>query len=222
MLGRKIVALKYGESVYNENYILHGGNTGKMLPISFVIYLIQDGKRNILVDAGCNDKAGFDMSIYCEPKEVLKQYGITPEEIGDIVITHYHHDHIEAVKDYPNAVIHIQKAEYEKAKKYILDTQRVEVFEEEKTLASDLVIKRIGGHTKGSCIVLCKCKNQRYVFCGDECYIKECFEKQIPTGSSYNLEVSKRFIVDYGNGEYERLLFHDPGIMKGRLGYEYV
>ena len=46
--------------------------------------------------------------------------------------------------------------------------------------------------------------------------------KQIPTGSSYNLEVSKRFIVDYGNGEYERLLFHDPGIMKGRLGYEYV
>ena len=84
------------------------------------------------------------------------------------------------------------------------------------------MIKRIGGHTKGSCIVLCKCKNQRYVFCGDECYIKECFEKQIPTGSSYNLEVSKRFIVDYGNGEYKRLLFHDPGIMKGRLGYEYV
>ncbi len=222
MLDRKIVALKYGESVYNENYILHGGNPGKMLPISFVIYLIRDGKRNILVDAGCNDKAGFDMSVYCEPIELVKQYGLMPEDVTDIVITHHHHDHIEALKDYPNAVIHIQKDEYEKSKNYFWENQTVEVFDEEKSLAKDLTIKKVGGHTIGSCIVLYKCNDKQYVFCGDECYVKECFEKHIPTGSSYNLEVSKRFIVDYGNEQYERLLFHDPGIMKGQLGYEYV
>ena len=123
MLDRKIVVIKYGESIYNECYIFRGGNPNKMLPISFVIYLIQDGDRNMLVDVGCNDKAGFDMSIYCEPKEVLEQYGLKPEEITDIIITHHHHDHIEAAKDYPNATIHMQKTEYEKAKQYFSDTQ---------------------------------------------------------------------------------------------------
>ena len=58
-MARRIVVLKYGESVFNESYIFRGGCPEKMLPISFVIYLIQDDERNILVDAGCNDGAGF-------------------------------------------------------------------------------------------------------------------------------------------------------------------
>ena len=222
MLDRKIVTIKYGESIYNECYIFQGGNHDKMLPISFVIYLIQDGQRNILIDAGCNDKAGFDMSIYCEPKKVLEQYGLKPEEITDILITHHHHDHIEAVKDYPNATIYMQKDEYEKSKNYFAHTQKVELFDDEKILANDLVIKKVGGHAVGSCVVIYKCNDKNYVFCGDECYVKECFEKQIPTGASLNFEISRQFLKDYGNGAYELLLFHDPDILKGRLGFEYV
>ena len=181
---RKIVVLKYGESVFNESFIFQGGSPDKMLPISFAIYLIQDAGRNILIDAGCNDGAGFEMSVFDKPVNILKQYGVMPEDITDVVITHHHHDHIEAVKDYPNAVVHMQRDEYNLGKNYIPQDMKLELFDDEKLLAEDLIVKKIGGHSIGSCIVLCKCDSKNYVFCGDECYVHACFEYTIPTGSN--------------------------------------
>lgn len=39
-------------------------------------------------------------------------------------------------------------------------------------------------------------------------------------GSCYDVKVSKKFVCDYGNGQYELLLFHDQEILKGQVGYE--
>ena len=99
----KIIAVKYGESVFGENYIFKGGNKDKLLPISFTIYLIQTEEKNILVDVGCDDGAGFMMSVFKKAAEVLEEYGLAPTDITDVVITHSHHDHIEAIKYYCKA-----------------------------------------------------------------------------------------------------------------------
>lgn len=112
-----IVALKYGESVFGENYIFKSGRKDVLLPISFTIYLIQTENKNILVDVGCDDGAGFEMSLFKKPVVVLKEYGLSPTDITDVIITHSHHDHIEAIRYYENATIHIQKDEYTAAKK---------------------------------------------------------------------------------------------------------
>jgi len=77
------------------------------LPITFTIYLIQTENKNILVDIGCDDGAGFEMSIFKKPVDVLKESGLSPNDITDVIITHSHHDHIEAIKYYGNAIIHI-------------------------------------------------------------------------------------------------------------------
>ena len=70
----KIIALKYGETVLEEGDIFEGGNPDIYLPISFTVYLIQTQGKNILVDAGCDDGAGFVMSIFKTPVEVLREY----------------------------------------------------------------------------------------------------------------------------------------------------
>ena len=57
----KLTVFKYGESVYNECYLFAGGDPDRLLPISFVFYLIETGDRRLLVDVGCNDGAGFEM-----------------------------------------------------------------------------------------------------------------------------------------------------------------
>ena len=49
----KITALKYGESVFSKRLIFEDDTSDELLPISFVIYLIQTEDKNILVDAGC-------------------------------------------------------------------------------------------------------------------------------------------------------------------------
>lgn len=221
-INRRIIALKYGESIYNEHFIFAGGNPKTMLPISFVFYLIQDGERNILIDVGCSDGGGFVMSCFCRPTEALKDYGISPEEITDVVITHHHYDHIESIGVYTNAVIHIQKDEYMLGKKYIPDGFQVQIFESEAILAEGLIVKKIGGHSAGSSIVICQSNDREYVFCGDECYVKACFERKIPTGSSCNPEISRQFIQEYGNGNYKLILFHDSDIMKGETGHKII
>ncbi|MGN0494531.1 MAG: hypothetical protein ACI4F7_12860, partial [Acutalibacteraceae bacterium] len=48
-----------------------------------------------------------------------------------------------------------------------------------------------------------------YIIAGDECYMRECLEKQIPTGSSYNPEKSRAFIQKFAVEGYTVLLCHD-------------
>ncbi len=218
----RIVVFKYGESVYNESFIFSGGDPDKMLPISFVFYLIQTKGKNILVDVGCNDGAGFEMKRFCKPVEALKSYGLKPEEITDVVITHAHHDHIEAIGAYKNAVIHIQESEYETGQDYFPAEAKVCRFKGECLLCPNVLLKEIGGHSKGSSIVICELDEKQYVLCGDECYVKACFAQKIPTGSSCDPVLSEAFVLEYSKSQYVPLLFHDPDILTGRLGYDIV
>ncbi len=211
----KIVALKYGESVFGENYIFKGGNKDKCLPISFTIYLIQTESKNILVDVGCDDGAGFEMSVFKKPVDVLKEYGLSPEDITDVIITHSHHDHIEAIRYYGNAIIHIQRNEYVAAKKYIPTGFDVHLIDDEFSLAENVIIRKIGGHSIGSCIVLA----DNYVLCGDECYYEKCLTDKLCTGSSYYEVASQKFIEEFSKNKYIPLLSHDPVIMTGYTGH---
>lgn len=214
----KIVALKYGESVFGENYVFKSGRKDVLLPISFTIYLIQTENKNILVDVGCDDGAGFEMSLFKKPVVVLKEYGLSPTDITDVIITHSHHDHIEAIRYYENATIHIQKDEYVEAIKYIPTNFNVHLIDDKFSLAKNLIIKKIGGHSIGSCIVLA----DNYVLCGDECYYEKCLTDKICTGASHNKEASEKFIVEFSKNKYIPLLFHDIKILQGRLGYSII
>ena len=68
---------------------------------------------------------------------------------------------------------------------------------------------KIGGHSKWSSIVEITDSYKKYIISGDECYMRECLTKQIPTGISCNPEKSRAFIQKYGKGEYTVLLCHD-------------
>ena len=191
--------------MFGENYIFKGGSTDSLLPISFTIYLIQTANKNILVDVGCDDGSGFEMSLFKKPVEVLKKYGLFPDDITDVVITHSHYDHIEAISHYENAVIHIQKDEYADAKKYIPKTFKIHLIDDEFVLENNIIIRKIGGHTEGSCIVLA----DNYVLCGDECYYEKCLTDKICTGASVNEEISEKFVAEFSKEKYIPLLFHD-------------
>ena len=50
------------------------------------------------------------------------------DEITDVIITHAHHDHIEAVKHFEKAILHISSEELEAARKYIPKNMNLCVF----------------------------------------------------------------------------------------------
>lgn len=211
----KVLRLKYAESTLKESAVFQGGRRDKELPITFMIYLIETADRRILVDAGCDTMPGFVMVNYERPVDVLAGYGYAPEDITDVIITHAHHDHIAAVGYYKHAVIHIQEDEYVAGKKYIPEESTVNTFEEVFRIDDNIVIRKIGGHSKGSCIVEAEHCGQCYVFAGDECYARECLTNKIPTGSSYNLKNSQAFVNTYGRDDYRVLLCHENGKESG-------
>ena len=133
-----VYCLRYGQSVLAENLVFVEGDPNKTVPISFCIYLICTADKKILVDAGCDTMPGFEMKDFSSPADVLTQEGISPKEITDVVITHAHHDHIEAVRHFENAVIHITEEAYDRGKHFIPEGMTVHLIGEEYVLADGI------------------------------------------------------------------------------------
>ena len=208
-----IISVKYADSKLSEKLVFLGGNEKAVVPIVFIIYVIKTEDRVILVDPGCDAMPGFEMNNYILPVDALKEAGIHADEVTDVIITHAHHDHIQAVKHFPNAIVYIQNEEYKSGQKYLEANKMIVRFEESIDVVDGVHIVRIGGHTNGSCIVVVDTDTKKYVIAGDECYKKICIEKKILPGNHRNLENSMAFFEKYDGEEYEVLLCHEEYII---------
>ena len=204
-----IIPINYGKSVLPESMIFQNGAENKLRPIVFMVYLIKTENRLILADAGCETMPGFVMTDFIGIVKALENIGVKAEEITDLIITHAHHDHIECAKYFKNAALYIQKDEYEAGKGYLTENLNIRTFEKEMQICDGIKAVKIGGHSKGSSIVEITNSDNKYIIAGDECYMRDCLTKQIPTGASYNPEKSRDFVKKYGNGEYTVFLCHD-------------
>ena len=206
----KIISVKYAESFLPESMVFECGDKSVRCSIIFKIYLIETGARRILVDAGCETMPGFDMRNFISPIQVLSSMSISPSDITDVILTHAHHDHIECVSYFDKSTVYIQRDEYEKSgRKYIPTHFNTVLFEDEIEIVEGIRAIRIGGHSVGSCVVEITDKATVYVIAGDECYLYECIERGIPTGSSCCPEKSRAFIEKYSKEPYHVLLCHD-------------
>lgn len=205
----EIIPVEYGRSVLAESMIFQGGAEDIFRPIVFMIYLLKVQDRLILADAGCETMPGFDMHDFIGPVKALEKMNIKPEDITDVIITHSHHDHVECVSRFKNAVIYIQRDEYESGRRYFSEGMSVRLFDDEIQICPDVKAIKIGGHSKGSCIVEIAENREKYIIAGDECYMRECLDKRIPTGSSYCPKKSREFIEKYSGSEYTVMLCHD-------------
>lgn len=202
----KVTAIKYGDSYFFENWVTPNGNPDKRLDIIFQVFLIEYQDKLILVDAGCETMPGFEMSNFCGTVKALENIGIKPYDITDVIITHSHHDHIECVKYFKDAVIHIQRDEFEEGKHFIPDSFKVSIFEEGYVLYDCIRILKIGGHSIGSSVVEFNIDGNDYVIVGDECYLRRYFKKNALKVQSKN---SKAFYEKYNDEKYTLLFSHD-------------
>lgn len=207
-----IIPIQYAESVLPECMIWKGGAADKTRPIVFRVFLIRTEDRTILVDAGCETMPGFDMKHFIGPIRALANIGIKTDDITDLVITHAHHDHIACASRFGNAVVYIQKDEYEIGRDYLQGCRRIVTFDDGYTVCGGVTIRTIGGHSIGSCIVEIDGGTNLYVITGDECYLQLCLDRHLQTGASCNEEKSRAFIETYSADCYITLTCHDPGI----------
>lgn len=205
-----IIRINYAKTALPESMIFSGGSDEKRIPIVFSCFLLLTENKKILVDAGCDTMSDFFvMRDFIGPVAALKEKGFSPDEITDIIITHAHHDHIDGVRHFKNAVVHIQEKEYEReGKSYIPTGYKFKTFDEETEVDGVKAVK-IGGHSDGSCVAEFEFEGKKCVICGDECYTRYNIENFIPTATSINPQKSQEFLEKYCTGNYVCHLCHE-------------
>lgn len=91
-----------------------GAATKDSVEIGYMFWLLKgkNGKM-VLVDAGFSDTTEMHVSAYTQPDVVLKKVNIRPNEITDIIITHPHRDHLNGIDLFPEAMVWIQKNDFD-------------------------------------------------------------------------------------------------------------
>ncbi len=140
--------------------------------MDYFIWLLRSGDRTILVDTGYDAEEGLarDRPIRMDPREALKPFGIAPEDVTEIIVTHLHYDHAGGLHLFPNATLHLQSAEMAFATgpcmcdatlkdpftaEHVCEAVRrvyagrVVFHEGEAEIAEDLTVHCIGGHSRG-------------------------------------------------------------------------
>ena len=95
-----------------------GGLTDAHVPITFTITAVRTSRGLVLFDSGTGAQLAPTAGNITK-KDLWKMAGIEPAKVTNIVITHFHPDHISGLmaKDtnepiFPNAQIHVPAAEY--------------------------------------------------------------------------------------------------------------
>lgn len=112
---------------------VHPSDEQNRIELALRLILIKDGKKNILIDTGIGDYHGekFDQrfGVVGQPSPLelaLKELGLSPSDVTDLIISHLHFDHVggiakientQLVPVLKNATIHLHKKHYEYSKK---------------------------------------------------------------------------------------------------------
>ena len=114
----EVYAIQYGViRGFRVSSLIAGTDTARRLDIAMMVWLLKGpGGRNVLVDAGFQREdlvQRWKPADFVPPSEAVARFGVKPEEITDIVVSHVHWDHLDGAALFPNARLWIQREEYE-------------------------------------------------------------------------------------------------------------
>jgi glyoxylase-like metal-dependent hydrolase (beta-lactamase superfamily II) len=112
----RVYAIRYATvAEFPVHYLVTGADTSRTLDIVMMCWLLEAPGRHVLVDAGFY-RAKFveewRPAGFVRPSEAVRRFGIPPDSITDIIVSHVHWDHLDGADLFPNARIWIQRDEY--------------------------------------------------------------------------------------------------------------
>ena len=111
-----IEAIRYGTiPQFSLSGLVVGAPANEKIDIPLMFWLIRGEGRIILLDTGFHRPAWserFKVTDYVRPDEAVRQAGVDPAQVQDIILSHLHWDHADSVDLFPSATIWLQREEY--------------------------------------------------------------------------------------------------------------
>ena len=168
------------------------GDTENCIHLVCRSLLIDSGDRRFLVDVGMGEKwSEKQRQIYGIQNTPKDQWGFDPASITDVILTHLHFDHAGGITSptadggialsFPQATIHLQKANWEHAQNPTLKDRAsylpenvkplaqatLKLYEGTSEIAPGLLVHRVDGHTKGQQWIEVRDGSERLFFATD-------------------------------------------------------
>ena len=171
------------------------GNYGQKIVIPVYTWLIRGAGEPILVDTGCSAEEFKKYTLFSEGlehiatiEESLARFGLSPQDIKTIIITHLDTDHILNAKKFPNAKLMVQEDEIEFVRnphpawihRYypeLYEGLNFVTIRGDTEIAPGVEAISTPGHTVGSQSVAITTKQGKVVICG-MCTIDENFSDE--------------------------------------------
>jgi len=197
----EVFAIRYATRDGKRRDMVLGGDPHDAdMPMDYYIWLIRNAGRVVLVDTGFNvDMAAKrNRTLLRVPADGLRMLGVEPGDIGDVIITHMHNDHVGTLEDFPRARFHLQDDEMAFAtgrmmchqrfrRSYEVDhvtgmvrmvfNDRVVFHKGEGGVAPGITVHHVGGHTPGMQVVRVRTRRGWVVLASDASHYYEHFEK---------------------------------------------
>jgi glyoxylase-like metal-dependent hydrolase (beta-lactamase superfamily II) len=236
----RIYPLRNGICKIAGNHVFHNGDNAETYDFALYIWLVLGGDKPILIDAGLSNVEEMNRGaahVLREPitqnKEEsstaqLRKFGLTPDDIGHVFITHLHFDHVDDLLNYKNARVYIGKKEWEGATKSAPTwghgpvmhefsnnpacRKRLVLVEDQEVLPG-IESFWVGGHTPGSTAYRINTEYGKAVFTGDTISLLGNFERNKPLGIFSNLDECVASIKKIREKADIVLPSHDPGTL---------
>jgi glyoxylase-like metal-dependent hydrolase (beta-lactamase superfamily II) len=162
-------------------------------PVPVIVYVIQDGGRNIIVDTGASDplhskKFHYPM-IQLEEENFnnsLGKIGLSSKDIDLVILTHLHWDHTYNNELFINAKILVQRSELQYAispapkhwiyyeppeagfhPPYLKNVRNLKTISGDYQVSKNISLIHTPGHSPGSQCVLVRIYKHKYLIAGD-------------------------------------------------------
>jgi len=236
----RIYPLRNGVCKIAGHHAFHGGSDKGLYDYALYIWLVLGGEKPVLVDAGLTDVAEMNRGaahVLAEPitqgehessVAQLRKFGLSPDDIGHVLITHLHFDHVDDALLYRNAKIYVGKKEWEGATgrspswghgpflhAFLNDPQckqRLVLVQDEEILPG-IESFWVGGHTPGSMAYRVNTAHGRAVLTGDTISLLANFERAVPPGVHTSLKECRAAIEKVRAKAAIVLPSHDPGTL---------
>lgn len=237
----EIFALRYAtvERRASNTYLVWQG-ADHPVPLDFFFWAVRGAGRTIVVDTGFSAYSAQKRKRPRRraPVDLLRQIGIAPETVSDVILTHLHFDHAGNTDVFPMATFHLQTREmtfvtgaamshhllrehYEvedlAAVLRLVHAGRVRFHDGEGEIAPGIDVHLAEGHTAGMQAVRVSTQRGPVVLCSDAVHYYANIEREnpFPAVADVVAELNSYRRLMALAGDLDHLIpSHDPEVLK--------